>query len=107
MVAEKDAYIEIYRQGDRYFGRISWLREGSEKPGAGEKKMHEKPTVGLVIVRDFAFNGENWTGGTLYDPTNGKSYRGMLSLGAEGLLRVRGFIGNPILGKTTIWRRVE
>jgi uncharacterized protein (DUF2147 family) len=107
MVAEKDAYIDIYRQDDRYFGCISWLRGDNEKAGAAEAKMHEIPKVGLVIVRGFVFDGHEWKGGTLYNPANGKSYKGIISLDAEGRLHVRGFIGIPILGKTTVWQRIK
>jgi uncharacterized protein (DUF2147 family) len=107
MVAEKDAYIDIYRQDDRYFGYISWLRGDNEKPGAAEAKIHEIPKVGLVIVRGFVFDGHEWKGGTLYNPTNGKSYRGVISLDAKGQLHVRGFIGISLLGRTTIWQRIK
>lgn len=105
-VAEKDAHIEIYRQGDRYHGKIVWLRAG-EEPGDNEDRMFETPKVGLVIVRDFRYEGKEWKGGTLYDPEDGKSYRGVITLDNQGALRVRGFIGVSLLGRTTVWHRVK
>ncbi len=107
-VAEKDAHIEIYRQDNRYFGRICWLREnGEKKPDAQESKMYEIPKVGTLIVRGFRFNGIDWRDGTLYDPTDGKSYKGIIRLDAKGRLLVRGYLGISLLGRTTVWRRVE
>jgi uncharacterized protein (DUF2147 family) len=113
VVQEKDAHIEIYRQGDAYFGKIVWLRE-PEGPDAGEngnglaaEKMVETPRVGLVIVRNFRFDGVAWRGGTLYDPQDGKSYQGVLTLDTKGALHVRGFIGISLLGRTTVWQRVK
>lgn len=111
VVAEKDAHIEIYRQGDAYFGRISWLREdeGVTPSGNGpapEARMHETPRVGLIIVSAFKFDGQAWKGGTLYDPTDGKSYRGIITLPAKDELHVRGYIGISLFGRTTVWHRV-
>ncbi len=103
VVAEKDAHIEIYRNGDAYFGRISWLRE-PEDPDADAV---ETPRVGLVIARDFRFDGRAWKGGTLYDPQDGKNYRGFMALDDRGALHVRGFIGISLLGRTTVWQRVK
>ena len=108
VVEEKDAHIEIYKQDGRYFGRLSWLKDGDEKPGDGQgPKMHEAPRVGMVIVRDFRFNGREWRGGMLYDPTDGKSYKGIIRLDTGGRLHVRGYLGITLLGRTTVWQRVE
>ena len=109
VVAEKDAHIEIYKQDDGYFGKISWLREddeGKPKSNAPPPRMHETPRKGLVIVRGFRFDGTQWKGGTLYDPTDGKSYRGVIRLDEKDRLHVRGFIAIPLFGRTTIWQRV-
>jgi uncharacterized protein (DUF2147 family) len=108
VVAEKDAHIEIYKQENRYCGRLSWLKDDDEKPGDRQApKMHEAPRVGMVIVRDFLFNGREWRGGTLYDPTDGKSYKGIIRLDGKGRLHVRGYLGISLLGRTTVWQRVE
>ncbi len=107
VVAEKDAHIEIYREGDQYYGRICWLREdgGRSKDAPRESDMFEVPKVGLVIVRGFRFDGKQWSGGRLYNPTDVKSYRGVIRLGKNGELRVRGFLWIELLGKTTVWQR--
>jgi uncharacterized protein (DUF2147 family) len=111
VVAEKDAHIEIYRDGDRYSGRICWLRDPEvDKPGEErlpKRERGETPKVGLIIVRAFRFDGKEWTGGTLYDPTDGKSYRGVIRLGSKGELRVRGFMGISLFGRTTVWHRLR
>jgi uncharacterized protein (DUF2147 family) len=105
LVAEKDAHVEIYRHGDAYFGRLSWLRDtpDSERP----QDMHEVPKEGLIIIRGFKFDGKVWKDGTLYDPTDGKTYRGTIALDNRGRLRVRGFMGISLIGKTTVWERVR
>ncbi len=112
VVAEKDATVEIYRRNGAYFGRLAWLREEADpnaaSPGANSgSRMYEEPRVGMVILRDFRFNGRDWEGGTLYDPTDGKTYNGILTLDRKGMLHVRGFVGIRLLGKTTVWQRVR
>jgi putative FmdB family regulatory protein len=98
-VAEKDACVDIYRDGDVYFGEISWLRPpmpGDPAPSSATE-MHEEPRVGMVILRGFRFDGREWNDGALYDPTDGKLYKGVLSLDSRGALHIKGLSGyqNP------------
>jgi uncharacterized protein (DUF2147 family) len=46
-----------------------------------------------------------WEDGTLYDPETGKTYSGTITLQPDGMLRLRGYIGTPLLGRNTIWTR--
>jgi uncharacterized protein (DUF2147 family) len=45
----------------------------------------------------------HWTGGTIYDPDSGKTYKCNLELLANGTLKVRGYIGFALLGKSQMW----
>ena len=45
--------------------------------------------------------------GAIYSAEDGKAYKANLSLQADGTLRLRGYVGAPILGKTQIWTRVQ
>jgi uncharacterized protein (DUF2147 family) len=62
--------------------------------------------IGLVILKDFAFNGKDkWEDGTIYDPNNGKTYSCVIRLKNESALEVRGYIGISLLGRTEVWTR--
>jgi uncharacterized protein (DUF2147 family) len=117
---EKDAKIEIFKCGEGYCGRIVWLREPDYPTGSTEGKsgtpkldrnnpdpsLRTKPVMGLEIVRDFVFSGDGlWTKGTVYDPKNGKIYSGKMTLVSATRLDLRGFIGIPLVGRTTQWSR--
>jgi uncharacterized protein (DUF2147 family) len=117
---EKDAKIEIFKCGERYCGKIVWLREpdyatGSTEGKAGTPKLdHNNPDpalqtkaiIGLPIVREFSYSGDNrWINGTVYDPENGKLYRGKMTLISASRLDLRGFIGISLIGRTTTWTR--
>jgi uncharacterized protein (DUF2147 family) len=108
LVDENAAAIEIYREEGAYFGKISWLGKKDDREKAAPESspgMYEQPHPGMVILRNFRFDGSAWTDGTLYNPTNGKTYRGVLHLDAEGELHVRGFVGLELLGHSVVWKR--
>jgi uncharacterized protein (DUF2147 family) len=47
-----------------------------------------------------------WTDGSIYDPASGYTYRCQLSLDGNDRLRLRGYVGVPLIGRTTTWTRV-
>ena len=66
-----------------------------------------RPALGMTILSSFkpdADDPQRWEG-DLYNRENGKTYRCVLSLDAPDRLKVRGYVGLPLLGKTQIWQR--
>jgi uncharacterized protein (DUF2147 family) len=117
---EKDAKIEIFKCVEKYCGTIVWLKvpnypEDSKDGVPGTPKLDHnnpdislraKPILGLEIVHDFMYKGDNkWADGKVYDPKNGKTYSGKMTLVAPNQLDLRGFIGFSLLGRTTTWTR--
>jgi uncharacterized protein (DUF2147 family) len=47
-----------------------------------------------------------WSGGTVYDPTSGRTYGARMTPAGENRLLVRGYIGFRFIGRTTTWIRV-
>jgi uncharacterized protein (DUF2147 family) len=114
------ARVEISRVGKPFVGRIVWLEEPDFPPGdprAGEPKvdlenpdakLRERPILGLRILDGFTYTGPGeWSGGTIYDPANGKTYKARMRLTGPDTLDVRGYVGIPLFGRTTAWKRVE
>lgn len=116
------ATVEIYRQGEVYFGKIIALKEplypqGHESGLAGKAKIdrnnpdsakQSQPIIGLNMLRDFVYVADNkWQKGKIYDPENGKEYDCNIKFSAENTLAVRGFIGLTLFGRTTEWRRTS
>jgi uncharacterized protein (DUF2147 family) len=68
--------------------------------------LKKTPIIGLQIVYDFTFAGDGlWKDGRVYDPKNGKTYRGKMTLISPQQLDLRGYIGISLLGRTTTWTR--
>lgn len=84
-------------------GRAGKVRVDEENP---DKALRSRPLAGVELLRGFTFNGDDeWTGGTIYDPESGKTYKCKLKLTDENTLKVRGYVGVSLLGRTTRWNR--
>lgn len=68
----------------------------------------DKPIVGMTILWGLKKDGDGWSGGEILDPKNGKIYRAKMSLSEDGKsLKVRGFIGISLIGRTQTWLREQ
>jgi uncharacterized protein (DUF2147 family) len=117
---ENDCKIEIFKCGNKYCGRIVWLKEpyypADDDGGMAGRPivdrenrnpdLRTRPLIGLQIVEGLTYVGKNvWEKGTIYNPDDGKIYKCKMTLSATTRLEVRGFIGIPLLGGTSIWTR--
>jgi uncharacterized protein (DUF2147 family) len=116
-----NAHVEVWKEGDRFFGKIIWLEKpeyAADDRMAGQPKVdrenpdeavRQRSLIGLRILADFRSAGDGeWNKGTIYDPDNGKTYKCVARLADDGrTLKVRGFVGFSLLGRTTEWTRVE
>ena len=72
----------------------------------GAKK--DQPVIGLEILWDLKKDGDEWSGGRILDPENGKAYKCWIQVIDEGRrLKVRGFIGISLLGRTQYWKKAK
>jgi len=115
------AKIEVYEENGKYHGKIIWLEipvypADDEQGMAGQSKVDRenpdaalqgRPIEGLQMMSDFVSAGEGkWKKGTIYAPDEGKTYKAKLKMEEPGKLKVRGFIGVSLLGRTEEWTRV-
>jgi uncharacterized protein (DUF2147 family) len=112
---EKTSKVQIYQEGKKFFAKIVWLKEPTDnrtgKPRVDDLnpdvKLQKTPLLGLVILKDFVFDGtDEWSGGTIYDPKNGKTYSSKIHFGdSPNLLKIRGYIGISLIGRNTFWAK--
>ena len=75
---------------------------------ACEGELKNQPIVGMTIIRDMRFEDDQFEGGTILDPNNGKTYKAIIWLDEDAQkLNVRGYIGLPLLGRSQVWLRAE
>jgi uncharacterized protein (DUF2147 family) len=110
---EGTGMVQIYKKGDRYFGRVVWLKVTTNPDGTPrldinnpDEKLRTRPLKGLENLRDFVFKGDGrWEDGNIYDPKTGNDYSATMKLTDENTLEVRGFIGVSLFGRTDVWKR--
>lgn len=111
---EKDAKVEIYKDGDNYFGKIVWLLNPNEEDGTvkldnknPDEALKTRPVMGLLLLKDFVYDDEEWEDGEIYDPKSGKTYSCFMEFESDELLKIKGYIGVKWVGKTTYWTKTD
>lgn len=67
-----------------------------------------KPILGLTIIKNMICRSGVCSKGTILDPRDGKIYHATMRLVNNGeQLKVRGYVGMPMFGKTVVWNRVS
>ena len=67
----------------------------------GDKK--DAKLLGMIIMWGLEQDGDQWEGGRIMDPENGKTYKCYIEEVEKGKLKVRGFVGIAALGRTQYW----
>ena len=113
LTASGKAIVKIYKEGNVYNGRITWLKnplydDGKPKVDKNnpDEKQRTNPLMGLNLLKGFVFKNGQWEGGTIYDPENGKTYSCRIRY-REGMLDLRGYVGITLVGRTQTWYKAE
>ncbi len=111
---KEPAKIQIYKSGEKYYGKIIWLQNpmdnGRSKLDKNnpDKSKQNQAIVGLGILKGFRFDGDDeWEDGDIYDPESGKTYSCFLTLKDKTTLKVRGYIGISLFGRTEVWTKTN
>lgn len=107
------ALIRVSENGGVLEGRIEKLfrpadQDQNPKCDKCTDARKDQPIIGMVIMSGLKKDGDEYTGGEILDPNNGKVYKSKLNLTDGGKkLNVRGYIGVPMLGRSQVWVRQE
>lgn len=117
LVGTKNARIEIFKTGKYYYGKIVWIQEPNDANGKPKKDVNnpdpalrEKPLLNLLLLKGFEYDDNHeWENGTIYDSRSGKTYNCTMWFegGKIDELKMRGYVGVSMLGKTDTWTRVK
>jgi uncharacterized protein (DUF2147 family) len=113
---EGDGKIRVAPCGEHLCGEIVWLSEPLDEYGKEkldlenpDASLRDRKVLGLRVLTGVAAAPDKkgaWRGGKIYDPKNGKTYRCTLTLDRQGRMKLRGFIGISLIGRTSYWTRV-
>jgi uncharacterized protein (DUF2147 family) len=106
-----ESLVVIREEHGKLYGQIEKLidpdpRDPDPRCVHCEGVTKDKPLIGLRILWDLRKDGQQWSGGKVLDPDSGKVYRCYIAVEGGGKkLRVRGFVGFSLLGRTQYWLR--
>ncbi|MEY4811454.1 MAG: DUF2147 domain-containing protein [Chitinophagia bacterium] len=113
---EGNAMVRIYKNGEKYQGKVVWLKEPND-PETGKPKQDKnhpdeanrtRPVLGMINIWGFSYKDKNlWDDGNIYDPKNGSTYSCTIKMINPNTLEVRGYIGVSIIGRTDNWTRQQ
>tara|TARA_R110002049_G_C8888387_1_gene540559 strand:+ start:201 stop:626 length:426 start_codon:yes stop_codon:yes gene_type:complete len=105
-----DSVIEIYEKNGKAYAKVVEIMNEERRDGLcidceGENK--DKPILGLDILSGLEKDDDEWSGGEIIDPRNGKVYKCYIKLVKPNKLKLRGYIGVALFGKTAYWERAK
>ena len=104
---EQKSIVRIYQADNgKYYGTIIQLLEENGETAVCTEctgEDHNKPIVGLTIIRDMQLKDNELRGGKVLDPDNGKFYYAKVYL-KDGKLILRGSLDKAgLLGRSQTW----
>jgi len=101
---------DTYMENGKLFGRVTEVRPGRTPKDLCNKCSGEYKNqliLGMIFLRNFHPDGDDWVGGTVVDPENGSTYKGKIWAEGNDKLHMRGYIGISLLGRTEVWVRLK
>ena len=90
LVADKTAIIRIAPCGSAYCGTIAWTSEPGVDEHNPDPSKRNHPIVGTQILLGMKAAGSDRWSGQIYNPDNGKTYSGHITLTGPNQLKVEG-----------------
>ena len=102
--------VEIFESNNRIYGKVVEIlnpknRNNTCKDCPGDD--NNKPVLGLIIIKGLVKDGTEYNDGKILDPKSGKLYKCYIELENPNKLKVRGYLGISLIGRTQYWERVK
>jgi uncharacterized protein (DUF2147 family) len=105
----KGGHVQTYLENGKLFGRVTAARPGRDSNSLCDKcsgELKNQHIMGMIVLRNFHPEGDDWVGGTLLDPENGKVYKGKIWAVGNDKLGMRGYVGISLIGRSATWVRL-
>ena len=112
-IKNNEGVVEIYKSGDKYYGKIVWVKIANDAYGYERKDvknpdpaLRNRPLLGTLTLIELNYvPSENHWHGNFYSPRNGQSANVIITLNDPNTMTVMGYVGSTFFSKTEIWRR--
>lgn len=107
----KGGEVEISKCGSSLCGRLVSSEGIRANPGLKDENNSDsgkrsRPLKGLTILTGFSGGPTEWTSGSVYNPDDGKTYSGSITMAGDNALKLRGCVVAPLC-KTQTWTRLR
>ena len=114
MTQKQGVVVDVYECDGGLCGKTVWLKKMTFKNGAPrldaknpDPALRDRHWCGIEVIRAVKPAGPGkWEGGEIYDPKTGSTFSFNIAQKGEKL-KVRGYVGTPILGKSETWTRAD
>ena len=93
------ALMEPTYAADEKFGPVGAQRRDDMNP---KSSLRTQTVLGLELLSQYTFTGKRWEG-KIYDPESGNTYSSYMQVDKQGNLKMRGYIGIALLGRTALF----
>jgi uncharacterized protein (DUF2147 family) len=67
--------------------------------------LRTRDPIGMILIWKLKFEDGEYVDGHVYNPRDGKSYRIQMTMVDNETVKIRGYMGIPLLGQTQVWKR--
>ncbi len=102
--------VEIFEHNNKIYGKVQEIFNPKTRNRVCENCPGEdknKTILGLTIIKGLEKDGESYCNGKILDPKTGKLYKCSIALEGKDKLKVHGYIGIPLFGRTQYWERIK
>jgi uncharacterized protein (DUF2147 family) len=102
--------IHIYEEQGIIYGKVIQITKEQDRNKLCNNCVgvdKDQPILGLVVLRGLEKDGDEYNGGKILDPKHGKYYKCYINLEDDNKLKVRGYVGISLFGRTQFWYRIK
>ncbi len=102
--------VEVFEKNHKIYGKVLEIFNPANRYRVCEKCSGEdanKPILGMNVIKGLTKVENEYTKGKILDPKNGKLYSCYITLESQDKLKVRGYIGISLFGRTQYWFRMK
>ncbi len=109
---EPACIMQLYQKEGLLYGRMRKILKSDTKQADPKcvnctDDRYNQRVIGMDLIRGLKRRGDLWSGGKLLDPHTGRQYKCYLELLEPDRLKVRGYVGFSLIGRTQYWHRVD
>jgi uncharacterized protein (DUF2147 family) len=116
LVEDGTGKIRVFRCGDKYCGKTVWIKPSKESRNPEnlldvhnpDPSKRTQKIIGKTMMWGLSYDPDDreWEDGFIYDSRGGDVYRCEITMERPDQIRLRGYIGIALIGKTTVWTRI-